>query len=176
MGNEDSIWTIITVTCGFGLFGLLAILLTLIGLPGIWLMIAVVVGLKWWQPEWISWWMIGSVIVLAILGEVVELLAGAAGSSKAGGSKRAAVSAVIGGIVGAIAGAAFPPIIGAVIWGTVGAGVGAILGELTNEERDWKQTLQVGGAAATGKLLGTLAKTALAVMVYILILVALMVP
>lgn len=175
MGNEDSIWMFLSVIGGFTLFGLLSILLTIIGLPGIWFMIVAVLGLKWWHDDWFSWWIIGGAISLALAAEAIELIAGAAGSNKAGGSRKAALGAVIGGIFGAIAGAAFPPIIGAVIWGTVGAGLGAILGELKSG-RDWKATLTVGGAAATGKLIGTLAKTAIAIAIFLLLLTALIIP
>ncbi len=175
MGYEDSIWILLAVIGGFGLFGLLSILLTIIGLPGIWFMIVAILGLKWWHDEWVGWWIIAGAVFLALTGEAIELIAGAAGSSKAGGSRKAALGAVIGGIIGAIAGAAFPPIIGAVIWGTVGAGIGAILGEL-NSGRDWRATLTVGGAAATGKLLGTLAKTAIAITVFLLLFTALIIP
>jgi len=168
-------WILISTICGFFIFGLISIFLTLIGLPGLWLMILTFIALKWWQPDWISWWIIIIAVVIALIAEWLEFIAGAAGSSKAGGSKRASVGAIVGGIVGAIAGAAFPPIIGALLWGAVGAGLGAILGEIT-AGRDWKKTLPVGTAAAKGKMLGTLWKTALAVVVYLLFLGSLIVP
>jgi len=174
MPDSDSIWTLIGTAIGFGLFGLISIALTLIGLPGIWLMIVVVLGLKWWNPEWISWWVIAVSLFLAFVAELIEFVAGAAGSSRGGGTKSAAVGAIIGGIVGAIAGAAFPPFIGAIIWGTVGAGLGAAIGEITSG-KEWRKTLPVGTAAAAGKLVGTLTKTAIAVIIYAILLATLII-
>ena len=168
-------WILISSIFGFFIFGLISIFLTLIGLPGLWLMILVFVGLKWWQPDWISWWVVGAGVVIALLAEIIEFVAGAAGSSKAGGSRSASVGAIIGGVVGAIVGAAFPPIIGAILWGAVGAGFGAMLGEIS-VGRDWKKTLPVGTAAAKGKMLGTLWKTGLAVVVFVLFLGSLIYP
>ena len=175
MFHDFEPWILLSSIFGFFIFGLMSIFLTLIGLPGIWLMILVFIGLKWWQPDWISWWVVAAGIFIALLAELLEFIAGAAGSSKAGGSRSASVGAIVGGIVGAIAGAAFPPIIGALLWGAVGAGVGAMLGEIS-AGRDWKKTLPVGTAAAKGKVLGTILKTALGVVVYVIFLTSLIIP
>jgi len=169
-----SLITFILLCIAFALFGIAAIFLTLIGLPGIWLMIVTALGMKWWHPEWFSWWTLAAVVGLAVIGEIVELAAGAAGSSRVGGGRRAAVGAILGGIVGAIAGAAFPPIIGAVIRGAGGAGIGAAVGELAGGN-DWKSSLPIGRAAATGKFLGTIAKTTIAGAVFLILLLALII-
>jgi hypothetical protein len=51
----------------------------LFNLPGTWLMVLVTALLKWWQPGYVqvSW---------TVLGEVLEFVLGAAGSSRMGGS------------------------------------------------------------------------------------------
>ncbi len=150
--------------------------LTLIGLPGIWLMLAFGIGLELWQPGSISWWTFGVAAVVACIGEIIEFAAGAVGSRMVGGSKSSAVGAIVGGMIGAIAGVAFPPIIGAIIWGSVGAGIGAILGELSAGRREWKDSFRTAGAAASGKFVGTLGKFATVIVVYVMILIALLMP
>ena len=64
----------------------------LFGLPGTWLMLLVTALLKWWQPAHVlvSWTVLGVVVGLAVLGEVLEFVLGAAGARHAGGSTRAA--------------------------------------------------------------------------------------
>ncbi len=166
------IW--ISVVLGFTLLGIVSIILTLIGLPGIWLMITLILSLKLLVPEWIGWWTIVAAIVLALLAEAFELVAGAAGTKKVGGSRAAGFGAIAGGIVGAIAGSMFPPIIGAIIWGAAGAGIGAIAGEL-HAGTHWKETLPVGGAAATGKFVGTLAKGVVAIVIFVMFLLAIII-
>ena len=92
--------------------------------------------------------------------------------AKAGGSRRAAIPALLGslagGIVGLFVGLPIPivgPIIGAVLLAGVGAFAGAVLGEQW-KGRSFDDSWRVGKAAFWGRLLGTLAKTAIgAVMV-----------
>lgn len=166
-------WLIAIALSILGLFGPVC---TLIGLPGAWLIISLALLGQWIAPDTFSWWTLGACVVLALIGEAVELAAGAAGSRHGGGSRRASLGAIIGGIVGAIVGAAFPPIIGAIIWGVVGAGVGAVAGEFTTGNRAWRSHLAIGSAAATGKAVGTVIKTALTMLIYFIVVVAVFLP
>src|SRR5919197_808084 len=74
----------------------------LFGLPGTWLMVLFPVLLKWWQPDqfMVSWTVLGVAAGLAVLGEGLEFVLGAAGSRRTGGSTRGAVLALVGRIVG----------------------------------------------------------------------------
>lgn len=114
------------------------------------------------------------VTVLAVLGEVIEFAAGAAGAARQGGSFRATVLALVGTVAGSIAGAVvgvpvpfIGPIIGAVGGGALGAFAGAYVGE------SWKgktsaESIAVGKGAVIGRLLGTAGKLAVgAVMVVV---------
>ena len=105
----------------------------LFNLPGTWLMVLVTALLKWWQPEYVlvSWTTLGVSAGLAALGEVLELVLGAAGSRHAGGSKRAAVLAILGSLVGGIIGTALPvPLVGTLIGACLGAFTGSLIADL----------------------------------------------
>jgi hypothetical protein len=140
----------------------------LVGLPGTWLIVLAAAGYAWWLPSdgraAIGWSVVLALAVLAVLGEVVETMAGAAGVSKAGGSRRGVVLAIVGSVIGSLVGVAVGvpiPLIGslvaAVVFGGLGALCGAFLGERSHG-RDFDGSLEVGKAAFVGRLLGTAAK------------------
>jgi uncharacterized protein YqgC (DUF456 family) len=154
--------------------------LTLLGMPGNWLMVAATATYAYLTPAEsaasIGWKVVAVLFVLAALGEIIELLAGAMGAAKAGGSKRGAVLAllgsIIGGIVGVIIGMPIPlagPILAALLFAACGAMTGAIFGEIwagRNLDASW----QIGKAAFLGRLAGTLGKMLIgAVMVTIVV-------
>ena len=113
--------------------------------------------------------------LMAVGGEVVEFVAGAAGAAKQGGSRRAVALALVGTIVGSIAGAVMGlpiPIIGPLVGALAGAAAGAFLGAYLGEM--WKhgvadKSFAVGWAAAVGRVLGTMGKLLIgAVMIVVL--------
>jgi uncharacterized protein YqgC (DUF456 family) len=119
--------------------------------------------------------------VLAALGEVLELVAGSAGVSKAGGSRRSVVYAILGSIAGAMAGLVIGvpipvvgPIIGCLFLGSVGAMMGAMYGEWSTG-RGWKGTFQIGKAAFWGRAMGTVAKMIVGLMMLFVALVGVLV-
>lgn len=162
-------WLLAFALTVLGLFGPA---LTLIGLPGAWLILVLALLCQWVTPDTFSWWTLGACLILAVIGEIVEFAAGAVGSRRGGGGRRASAGAMIGGIAGAIVGAPFPPVVGAIVWGVIGAGLGAIIGEFTGGNRQWRSHLAIGSAAATGKAVGTIIKTALTLAVYLVIVIA----
>lgn len=146
--------------------------LTLLGAPGNWLMIAAVALYAWLvpgaSPQDVSWPVVAAMVVLATLGEVIEMLAGAAGAAKVGGSRRGAVFALAGSLVGGMVGLfiATPiPVVGqavaALLLAAAGALAGAMFGELS-AGRTMHQSWRIGRAAFWGRLLGTLAKSLVA--------------
>ncbi len=112
----------------------------------------------------LNWWEVGVLVALAGLGELLELIAGAAGAAKHGASRRAIllsmVGAMVGSIVGAFLGVPVPfvgPIIAALGGGSFGAFVGAYLGETWNGRTN-AEKLSISQAALVGRLLGTFGK------------------
>ena len=157
--------------------------LTLVGLPGNWLMVLAAAGYAWLGPEVgvmeISWKTVLATVALAAGGEVAEFVAGMWGTRRAGGSRRAALFAMAGSLLGAIGGGTLGlpiPVVGppiaAVLGGAVGALVGASWAEHSRGERMQKSWL-VGQAAFWGRLLGTGVKTAAATAIALVIVVAL---
>ena len=141
-------------------------LATLIGMPGNWLMLAAISAFTYWVvPEHGAgaWSYTLSAAILALIGEVVEFCASAAGLAK-GGSKRGAALAMIGALIGSLVGAALGlpvPLIGSVIGivlcSALGAMVGAVLGEVW-KGKNLGLSVAIGRAAFWGRLIGTGAK------------------
>ena len=152
------------------LLNVCALATNVLTLPGNWFIVgftvlfAVFVHLP--SGSGISLWSAGAVLGLAVLGEVIELAAGAAGAAQSGGSRRGMILAVAGAMAGSIAGAflgVFIPVpvigslIGAIRGGALGAFGGAYAGEAwkgkTGEER-----MAISTAAMIGRVLGTVGK------------------
>lgn len=154
-----------------------AVALVALQLPGTWLMLAATVtfGLIW--PGWISGWTLAGLGLLAVLGEVIETVAGAAGSRRAGGSRRAMAGSIVGGIAGAILGTVFipVPVAGTILGAVIGAGAGSMAGDRW-AGRDWQATWTAGQGAAWGKLWGTLGKIAVAGLMWIVAAASLLWP
>jgi uncharacterized protein len=147
---------------------LLAWFANLIGLPGNWLML--LCAIVYWvlipvdTRLAISTTLLIALAVLAVAGEMLELLASSAGVSKVGGSRRSALFAILGSIGGALCGfligvpvPIIGPLIGSLLLGSVGAMAGAMYAERLLG-RNWKATFQVGKAAFWGRALGTVVK------------------
>lgn len=152
---------------------LLAWFLTVLQLPGNWLIVLLTALAAWLMPDEqrfdIGWRTVGIVFGLAVIGEVLELAAGAVVAQKHGASRRAVVLALLGGIVGAISGAgggsAIPvlgTLIGVLVGGAGGAFLGAYVGE-TWKGRSEEHAVAVGRAVAIGRTLGVLGKMAVGV-------------
>lgn len=159
--------------------------MTLLGLPGNWLMAGATALYAWLAPvvgvTEITWLTVSALAGLAAGGEVAELAAGVWGARRAGGSRRAAVFSLIGSLAGAVLGATLGipiPVVGpplaAIFGGALGALAGAALAEQTRGESS-QQSLRVGKAAFVGRLLGTGIKTVVATVMAVAAIVALVV-
>lgn len=116
-------------------------------------------------PMLMDWPTVIGLLVLAGLGELLEMVAGAAGAAKKGASRRSMALSLVGAMAGSIAGATVGvpialvgPLIGAVLGGAVGAFAGAYLGEYWKGIASHDDRVAVGSAAFTGKIAGTAAK------------------
>lgn len=144
--------------------------LNLLSLPGNWLAALVTATYWYFGPTEgvtaISGWIVIAVLVIAAAAETVEFLASSLGATKAGGSKRAALLALVGSVVGALVGAtvgsAVVPVVGTILGALVGGGAGALMGAILGEAAKGKsseESWQVGKAAFWGRIFGSLAKT-----------------
>ena len=151
---------------------------TMFALPGNWVIVGLTALFAWLVrgPDGlaIGWWGVGVLLGLAIVGEIVEFAAGAAGAAKSGGSRRGMVLALggslLGSIIGVAVGSPIPiagPLLGAVGGGAAGAFAGAYLGEAWKGRHE-DHRMAVSKAAFVGRLLGTVGKlTVGAVMVVV---------
>ena len=157
--------------------------LTLMGLPGNWLMVAAAGIYSWLLPATgltqITWLTVVAMAALATGGELAELAAGVWGARRAGGSRRAAIFSLIGSMIGALLGASvglpiplLGPPIAALLGGALGALAGAAFAERSRGETS-RQSLRVGNAAFLGRLLGTGVKTLVATLLAVIAAVAL---
>ena len=156
---------------------LLWLFLVVLGMPGNWLMVVGAALLAWYEPAMFSIWTLVAMGVLAAVGEVLELVAGVAGSKKAGGTRRGAAGALVGGLIGGVAATFLIPIpvIGTLIGACVGAGLGAGGFELTGG-RTMDDAVKSGVGAGVGRLVGTGVKLAIGVMIWVICTVAAFVP
>lgn len=158
-------WAVLFVLIDVG-----ALASNLLTLPGNWIIAVttVVFALLIHHPSQTetNWWCIGLMIGLALVGELIEFAAGAAGAAKSGGSRRGMILAVAGAMGGSIIGTVlgtFLPIpvignlIGAITGGAAGAFGGAYLGEAW-KGRTENERLTISTAAMVGRVFGTVGK------------------
>jgi uncharacterized protein len=145
-------------------------LLNLVTLPGNWLVVGCAALFAWLFPEeagrGMAWTTVFVLLGLAVVGELVEFAAGAAGAAKKGASRRAIVLSILGAIVGSVLGltAGIPiPVLGSFIGAVVGGALGAFAGGYLGES--WKgrsevERMAVGRGAFFGRIWGTVGKLA----------------
>jgi uncharacterized protein YqgC (DUF456 family) len=146
-------------------------LVNLVGAPGNWMIVAMATLWAYAGPTSFrfSWAVVIALILIAAVGEAIEFGASVFGTKKLGGSTRGATFSVIGSVIGGIAGAVLGipipiplvgSLIGSVLFACTGALIGAVIGEKW-EGKPMKETVQIGGAAFAGRLVGTLGKLVL---------------
>jgi hypothetical protein len=172
-------WLGIGLALAFSLLGLVCILVTAIGLPGTWLMIALAVGLELLEgalgvahDSTKVWWTIGICAAFALVGEVVETAAGAAGTRAGGGTRRGMVGAILGGIVGGLFLTPIVPIplVGTLIGAMIGTFAGALVAELSAEQAlGHGASMRAATGATIGRLVGTMGKTLVAAFAWVVL-------
>jgi len=151
------------------------LLAVIIGLPGTWLMLACTALLAWWQRDagMFSSYTLIAILILAIVGEILEFVAAIFGARKAGAKAAGSAGAIIGALLGGIV--AVPlipvPLLGPLIGACAGAFAGAMLTELS-AGRHTRQAMRTGIGAGTGRFLGTAAKFAVGVMIWLIVALA----
>lgn len=136
---------------------LVGLLLIPLGVPGLWVMVAGLVGAVLLGAP-VGWWTVLGLAVLAGVGELGEYLSVKVASDRYGGSNRAFWGAVAGGIVGGVVGTPVP-----VVGSLVGVLVGTFAGGVALawwEARDAGRAVQVGWGAVLGRAAAAAVKTA----------------
>jgi uncharacterized protein YqgC (DUF456 family) len=157
---------------------LVGMAITVMTLPGLWLMLAST-ALYAWLTHWqyISWKTLLTLLVLSALGEVVELAFSAGGARQSGAGRRGTWGALIGGLLGGLF-LSFLPLwpVSTLVGVCLGTFLGALIGELSGG-REFGHSAIVGVGAAKGRLMGTLAKVAIGgIMLAITLWIALPLP
>lgn len=151
----------VLIASGVTVFNLICIALTLLQMPGLWLMLLCALIVKLVYPgEMFGWPVLGVAAGIALLAEVAEFAMGAVGAKTAGASKRGMWGAVVGGVLGAILGTfVIPvPIIGTLIGAALGSGLAAAGFELSHKNTRMDHAVRVGGGAAVGRFAASVVK------------------
>ncbi|PYO98778.1 MAG: DUF456 domain-containing protein [Gemmatimonadetes bacterium] len=150
-----------------GICTILGLVLIPLGLPGLWVMMAGVLGYGWLTDfRSVGVATIAVVLGLAFLGEIIEAWLGFRLARTFGGSRRSAWGALAGGIVGAVMGVPVP-IVGSVIGAFLGSFVGAALFEFSLS-RSPDIAVRAGWGAVVGRAIAAAAKIALGVVIAVL--------
>jgi uncharacterized protein YqgC (DUF456 family) len=155
------VWTILVILVSW-----VGVLLTAVLLPGMWLVVLAALGaMLVMDPAPMSWWVVGAVVAVAVLGEIAEFGSSAAGARTFGASKTGMTGALIGSIAGAIGGTVLIPIpvVGTLVGAVAGAGIVTAMAERGVAGRSWKESTASATGAAAGRAVAVLLKTALAV-------------
>ena len=139
------------------------LLLIPFGLPGLWLMIAVVAFGVF--AGTVSWWVFTILVLMGLFAELLEFLAVKRFSDRQGGSTLAFWGAIAGGLAGAIIGAPVP-VIGPLVLGVVGTFAGAALVTVW-QQRHLGNAMRVGTGAALGRAVAIGIKVGVAVVVLV---------
>lgn len=141
----------------------LSILLIPLGLPGLWIM-AALVGVGVWAGQ-VSAWVFIVAVLLTGLAELAEWLIVRSMNLRYGGSPRAFWGAIIGGFVGVLLGAPVP-VVGSVVAGLVGSFVGAAV-VTYYEMRDIEAAGRVGWGVFLARTLAVGVKVAVAIAILV---------
>lgn len=176
-------WVQYIVAMVFCLLGGLCVLSIILSIPGGWIALGLALVIEWAdrfylppeRPQTFGWWVLGTCAGLLALGEVIELAAGAAGAKGGGGTRRGMIAALIGGIVGAIALTPFIPIplVGTLVGAVIGTFLGAVIGEVTGAQpMTVRGSVKPAVGATIGRVIGTMGKIGIAIVVWIVLSVA----
>src|ERR1700749_2965872 len=132
------VWAFLLIFgCGVGW------LTTLVTLPGNWIIAGLAALFAWLIPTEVGGGITGTVVAvllgLAVVGEIIEFGAGAAGAAKQGASKRSVALAMLGAAIGSMVGLGIGlpiPILGSLVMAVLGGAGGAFGGAYLGES--WK--------------------------------------
>jgi len=157
------------------LLNLVWLSLGLLALPGNWLMVITTLLFTWWRHEdgVFSAYTLVAIVLLALVAEIIEMLAGAGAARRGGATIIGSVAAVFGALAGGLAGTfLFPlPFVGTVLGACLGAGLAVAAVEHLGG-RDPYAALTLGRGAAAGQLIGIMCKMLIGGFIWTIIAVA----
>jgi len=160
----------ITILIALAIICLASVLMTIVRLPGPWLILLAAVAYAWltgWDR--VRPWLIIALLASALIGEIVEFGLSAVTVRHAGASARAGWGALIGGFAGMFVFSLPMPFVGTMFGALVGCFVGALIGEYTVKP-EWFHGARVGTFSAIGFVLGIVTKIALSMVMSIALL------
>jgi len=140
-----------------------SLLLVPLGLPGVWVMVLILLGMT--VAGTVSWTTWGILAALATLVEVGEFLLVKEMGDRYGGSSRAFWGAIVGGVLGALVGSPVP-LLGSLVAGVAGTFAGAAAVTLW-ETRSWEDASRVGWGVSVARIFAVGMKTAVGIMVIV---------
>ncbi len=152
---------------------LTGLFLTVLGLPGLWLMVATLIGYAWLTTmgHYVGWTSLIAVLALALIAEVLEFYVGSAGAKKAGASRRGMLGALVGALIGGFVFTIPVPILGTIFGVCFGAFLGAALVEM-GIVGDAAHARRVGWGAAKGRFFGIVLKLCFGLIMLLFTLIA----
>ena len=161
----------------FFVLGGVCVVLVVVQLPGTWALLGLAALLEYLDHLYLpdddqqtfGWWVLGGCLAIAVIGEIIEFVAGVAGAKKGGSSSRGMWGALIGGILGVFVFTPlffFLPLLGGLFGAILGTFVGAIVGEMTAEDASVKGSMRPAFGATVGRVVGTAAKLGIAIAVW----------
>ena len=176
-------WLQYVIATLFLLLGGVCVVLVVVQLPGTWMLLGLAAIIEYIDTSYLpegtqqtfGWWVLGGALAIAVIGEIIEFVAGAAGAKKGGSSTRGMVGALIGGIVGIFIFTPlffFVPIFGAFLGAILGTFVGAVVGELTGGQTTIQGTMKPAIGATIGRIVGTSSKVGIAIAMWLVLSVS----
>ena len=152
------LWSIIAILLLVG-----ALFLVPFGLPGVWIMLAILAGAALYGE--VAWLTLLALTAVAATAEVLEFLFVKRYSERYGGSRLAFWGAVIGGTIGVVVGVPVP-VVGPLVAGVLGSFLGAAAATLA-ETRKVGSAARVGWGVMIARVLAVGAKTVAGVVILV---------
>ena len=143
---------------------LAAVFMIPFGLPGLWIMTAVV--LAGWLMGEVGMLVLAVTVLLALVAELIEFLIVKRLTEQYGGSRKAFWGAIGGGLIGVIVGAPVP-VVGSILAALIGTFIGAALVTWL-ETRELVAAHRVGWGAVIGRGISAVTKTAAGLTIFVL--------
>ncbi|UCF00233.1 MAG: DUF456 family protein [Planctomycetota bacterium] len=144
-------------------------------LPGNWLIVTTTALFAWWQADnkIFSVYTLMVIAVLALAGELIELLGGAGGAKRAGARLLGSLGAIFGALTGAVLGTFLIPIplLGTIFGSCAGAAVGACVFELLAGRKP-QDFFRLGFGAGFGQFLGITTKIIIGSLIWLTVAIA----